>query len=178
MDCQMPIMDGYQSTAKIREDEGESRHTTIIAMTANAMEGDKAKCMDAGMDDYISKPIDFDIMFAMIAAYTKNQEQSLDYFDLIDKNIDGFIHNTGIGIEDAKELFQDFISYLPDLLKGIQVSIDNDDFEQTVKLSHQLKGSSGNLRIGSIYEIAAKLEEAAKNKEKEECERLFQKIQR
>jgi len=47
-------------------------------MTANAMEGDKAKCMDAGMDDYISKPIDFDKMFAMIASHTKKQEQSLD----------------------------------------------------------------------------------------------------
>ena len=68
MDCQMPVMDGYESTSKIRLLEGDKKHTTIIAMTANAMEGDSEKCIEAGMDDYISKPINFDIMFNMIEA--------------------------------------------------------------------------------------------------------------
>jgi len=69
MDCQMPVMDGYESTSRIREDEGDGKHTTIIAMTANAMEGDRERCMAAGMDDYISKPIDFDRMFTLIEEY-------------------------------------------------------------------------------------------------------------
>ncbi|MET1255724.1 response regulator [Aliikangiella maris] len=64
MDCQMPVLDGYQTTQKIREGEaGEHwRHAIIIAMTANALQGDKEKCLSSGMNDYISKPIILDTL--------------------------------------------------------------------------------------------------------------------
>ena len=59
MDCQMPVMDGYDATEALREYESEAelKHLPVIAMTANVMEGDEEKCLAAGMDDYVAKPI-------------------------------------------------------------------------------------------------------------------------
>ncbi len=74
MDCQMPVMDGYESTKRIRDYEGQLRHTSIIAITANAMEGDREECISAGMDDYLSKPIDYNRMFQLIEYHAKNNK--------------------------------------------------------------------------------------------------------
>ncbi|SFC48385.1 response regulator [Clostridium uliginosum] len=178
MDCQMPVMDGYESTSKIRLLEGDKKHTTIIAVTANAMQGDSTKCIEAGMDDYISKPINFDIMFSMIEANTKKRELVAEHSSIIDNNIDHFIKITGLEKDDAKEIFEDYIKYLPDLLTGINDAIENNDFEKMAKLIHELKGSAGTLRITSIYELAIKLEEKATKKEIDECARIFIQIKK
>jgi two-component system, sensor histidine kinase and response regulator len=69
MDCQMPVMDGYQATEQIRRTEPEGRHVVIVAMTANAMQSDRERCLEAGMDDYLSKPINKSAVVAILARY-------------------------------------------------------------------------------------------------------------
>jgi len=72
MDCQMPVMDGYEASIKIREIESISnrQHIPIIAMTAYAQDSDKQKCLDAGMSDYIKKPIQRRILLTMLQKWT------------------------------------------------------------------------------------------------------------
>ena len=176
MDCQMPVMDGYESTAKIRELEGDKKHTTIIAMAANVMVGDEEKCIKAGMDFYISKPINFNIMLGIIEANTKNKETIVSYNDIIEKNIDNFVESTGLEKEDAREILEEYIKYLPDLLNNIDEAIKSADFKKIARITHELKGSSGSFRMTALHELSIELEEKAIEEEIDGCIRVFNQI--
>lgn len=178
MDCQMPVMDGYESTAKIRELEGDKKHTTIIAMTANALVGDEEKCIKDGMDFYISKPINFNIMLGIIEANIKNKETIVNYNDIIEKNIDNFVESTGLEKEDAREILEEYIKYLPDLLNNIDEAIKSADLKKVARLTHELKGSSGSFGIELLHKLSIELEEKAIEEEIDGCIGVFSQIKK
>jgi CheY-like chemotaxis protein len=75
MDCQMPRLDGYDATRALRQREREGERTPVIAMTANAMKGDRERCLAAGMDDYLPKPVRPDTLGAMLARWVGDGPQ-------------------------------------------------------------------------------------------------------
>ncbi len=176
MDCQMPVMDGYEATKKIRSMESGNKHTRIIAMTANAMTGDREKCLAAGMDDYISKPIDYHKMFKIIEENKVNHVKPKEYPNFFNKDMEVFAAQSGMEMEDIKKLFEIYINYLPEIFGEIEKALVDNDFEKLRNLSHQLKGSSSNLRITEIYELVMKLEVAALEENPVICERIFLEI--
>ena len=171
----MPVMDGFEATERIRNAEGSNKHTRIIAMTANAMAGDREKCLRVGMDEYISKPIDFEIMFKMIEETTvhKTIPRKSEY---IYKCMESFMTQTGLDKNDTNKIFEVYVKSLHEMMKNIEEALVNNDFKELCKISHQLKGSSGNLKIKEIFELAKMLETSALTKDKSDCELTFLKM--
>jgi two-component system sensor histidine kinase/response regulator len=178
MDCQMPVMDGYEATLKIRRAEIGRGRTKIIAMTANAMEGDREKCIESGMDDYISKPIDFELMYKMIEISTYREAEGKRNFDFMERSLVKFVSHTGITMDYAKELFSDYLDSIPHMLKSIEDAMESEDLETLHRYAHQLRGSSGNLRINEIYELSTRLEQSALDNDKGNCEKELSDIKK
>ena len=153
MDCQMPEMDGFEATADIRRRETGARHTIVIAMTANAMQGDRERCLQAGMDDYVTKPITTESLAAVFERWRRpaipvrapeastHEGSSIDplVFDglrvLSDEDDPGFL----------TRLIRDFLVDTPAKLALLGTACRKGRAEDVQRIAHSLKGSASNL---------------------------------
>ena len=150
MDCQMPEMDGYQAAAEIRKLEGGTRHTPVVAMTADALEGAREKCLAAGMDDYISKPVRFEALVKMIRKW----DRVLD-----EEYLASLLETAG---EDSGVFFGQLVEvYLRDgaeRLAAIRRAITGADAPGLAAAAHALKGASANLGVRRMETLCRRLE--------------------
>jgi two-component system sensor histidine kinase/response regulator len=158
MDVQMPTMDGFEATATIREREKTTGgHIPIIAMTAHAMKGDRERCLEAGMDGYIAKPIRANYLYETIeetaAKVWESQGRNATISD--EKEIlerDKILERTGANEETLKEIVELFLTESAKLMKRIHDAISNEDASELQRAAHTLKGS---IRIFGAERAAA-----------------------
>lgn len=183
MDIQMPEMDGIEATGKLIETYGKERLPKIVAMTANAMEGDKERCLAAGMDDYISKPIIIEEIRNVLEKWGKKAKTEdngkLDRTssdDIMDWKMIDSIKNLDVG-EDIGNLLNELISQLfldlPVSMKEIKDAIANENHIVLRASAHKLKGSSANLGAKGIAKIAYRFEVKGKDADFSDTDDLF-----
>jgi CheY-like chemotaxis protein len=171
MDCQMPEKDGFEATAEIRALEGSDRHTRIVAVTAHAIDGDREKCLAAGMDDYLSKPVKVEALRKILAARIPEVPEDLacpeelkyaDDENVIDREVlASYAQLQQPGETDLVvkliDLFMDRNSSSITCLKRAAAA---GDMAGVARHAHGIKGSSGNVGAGLMAELSARLETA------------------
>jgi PAS domain S-box-containing protein len=186
MDILMPEMDGYEATKLILDEFSKEKRPKIIAMTANAMQGDKEICIEAGMDDYISKPVRVEEMHNILVKWAEIIYEGKNYLisrckskksqiNILDENKITFINDiqTPDDVVFLLELLDIYIKDLPKVISNINSAVEKKDAAKLQFWSHRLKGSSLTLGIDLIFTISATLEESAKlNRFDDETTRL------
>ena len=169
MDCQMPGMDGYATTREIRRREGAGRRTPIVAMTAAAMRGDRERCLSAGMDDYVSKPVDPEQLDRVLARWVSGLDQhrggeeerhgppdpvvDWERVDLLRQ-----MCASGRGPDRWPELMGLFLEDAEQRIDRLAEAIPAGDAEQVRELAHALRGSSANYGATALRELSSQLE--------------------
>ena len=150
MDCQMPLMDGYEATEKLREREGADRHTHVIAVTATAMAGDRERCLSAGMDDYLSKPFSPEALAAVLARCAP----------ALDAAIVGRLERMGeqAGEDLMGELTDLFLADAEVHVVAIRQALAARDADAVVRSAHLLGGAGANLGATGLARMCARLE--------------------
>jgi CheY-like chemotaxis protein len=191
MDCQMPVMDGYEATRQIRELENAVGRapTAIVAMTANAMAGDREKCISAGMDDYLAKPVSLeqlrDCVSAWLATAAKMPQraeleaavaliQEQKKMPVLDEKV---LHELReIMDDDYLALLQTYLRNAPQLVAQVREAITRSDVEAMVLPVHSLKSSSANVGALQLSELARDAERLARGGNLAEAEAAFRAV--
>lgn len=206
MDCNMPTMDGFEATRSIRNgDAGECYSTIpIVALTANAMKGDKEKCLAAGMNDYVNKPFepeDIDRALSRWISEKKKsdpanehsvvQEESKKSEYLTESNkqhsatsapesklwdYDTALSRVRKRDDRLKTLVQCFLDQTPELIEKIEVGVEQNNLSDIQFNAHTLKGVAGNLSALALYDSTRELESLAKKNEIQACKGLLPSI--
>jgi CheY-like chemotaxis protein len=177
MDCQMPEMDGFAATVAIRQREASAgRHVPIIAMTANAMQGDRECCLAAGMDDYLAKPMQSAELYAAIAQFAPANVASPE--DMPDPPMDlAAALMTADGDRSLlRELMEVLLAELPGQLATLRTALQDGDTPRLGLTAHSLKGALGTVGATRAQSLAQQLEVMARAGRIEEALPLWQQL--
>ncbi|MBF0416167.1 MAG: response regulator [Magnetococcales bacterium] len=190
MDIQMPVMDGYNATRAIRSDPRLAQ-LPIIAMTAHALTGDREQCLLAGMDDYITKPIDPDQFYEILEKWIRPTGSTVDVDGILARRAGGEYATTmlrelpGIHVESGLRRLGGNVTLYQTMLgefnrdysmatKAIMVALEGrGPLENALRLLHSIKGISGNLGAQFLYESARSLEKAILEEERDRWQKLL-----
>ena len=189
MDCQMPIMDGYEATREIRKQE-QYTDLPVIAMTANAMAGDKEKVIAAGMNDHIAKPIDESAMFITLAEWIDIPEERRVIQDITEVKEDTAVVIPELdGIDTAKGIKQlggneklylkiltKFKVSQADTVQRIQAAINENNPGTAEREAHTLKGLAGNIGAKDLQHVARTIEIQVKEKDSPDLDALTKQL--
>lgn len=199
MDCSMPEMDGFEATRWIREQEKsdrEGRRIPIIALTANAIRGDRERCIDAGMDDYLTKPINARRLYKTLSIWVRKMTRvnedansmcaSSEHAPL-SPTVPGSTNRSAIDYDAALErcagshqvlamVLAEFASSTANIEQELETLVKSMRFEELARQAHALKGSSGNIGADTLSAKAFTLEEAAKKSLPEGMEETIRSI--
>ena len=173
MDVQMPEMDGLEATTAIRRRElGQGGHIPIVAMTAHAMVGDRQRCLDAGMDDYLVKPIRARQVYETLerVAQSGKSAPAVETADLPSDVAGSFespdlqaaLEAVGGDHELLREVVDAFLQECPQILQSSKDAVERGDQKQLVRFAHTLRGAMSTLGADEALQEAARLEEAAR----------------
>jgi CheY-like chemotaxis protein len=192
MDMQMPEMDGYEATRTIRQ-KPEFADLPIIAMTANVMTGDREKCLEAGMNDHVAKPIEPDKLFKTLVQWIEPRDLEVipaelepngnkvagDSLPVSLKGIDieeGLRH-VGGNRQLYRKLLVDFFQDHGNDVQAIHQALDQDDLETAQRIAHTIKGVSGSIGAGDLHREAASLDTAFKEERKDRYPGLLNRLE-
>jgi signal transduction histidine kinase/DNA-binding response OmpR family regulator len=178
MDVQMPEMGGFEATAGVRaREQGKDVHLPIIAMTAHAMKGDRERCLAAGMDEYITKPLDSKRLCAVVESLVGGSASPDAPADQISSSQHAAIlARVGGDAGLLAEICRLFIDDVPGHLKKIRAALDDRDGEALRRAAHAYKGAAANFEAEAVVRAARQLEEMGREDGVAEHERTWQAL--
>lgn len=152
LDCQMPGLDGYATAAEIRAQEGGKRRAPIVAITANATEEDRRRCLEVGMDDFVPKPIDLESLFATLERWDRPfDETALGVFASVAADAPGAL----------ERLLEEFLADAEERLRAARSALERGELEACARAAHAVKGAAASVGARGLRELCRRVEAAA-----------------